>query len=377
MKILIHALGATKGGAMRHLTNFLPELGKQDAKREYVVLVRDSFPDLKLAENIHLDRITKSRASGWIARIIGDLIQLPRRLTKEKFSAVVSLTNFGPIWSPVPHILFQRNPLYYCSYYLSIIRGREKAETILRRQLAIESMKRADLIVTPSNAMAEMIRETCPQVRSQKFRTLYHGYNKENLNKEPLNGEISDIFKYSGYKILYPTHPAPHKGFEILFEAMALLKQNRHDFALFLTTQREEWPRVVIEYERQIKKMNIENHVVFLGSVRQSQIGALYQLCDLMVYPSLCESFGFSMVEALHANLPIIAADTPVNREICGGRAIFYPPFDAQRLAELLIDFFSCDQKNSDRQSSKIQDSFDWSWQRYVKEFLSILEGYT
>lgn len=38
MKILIHALGATMGGAMRHLSGFLPELGRQDQSNEYVVM---------------------------------------------------------------------------------------------------------------------------------------------------------------------------------------------------------------------------------------------------------------------------------------------------------------------------------------------------
>ena len=54
---LIHALGANMGGAMRHLTNFLPELGRQDATRESVVLAREPVPSLDVAANIRLERV--------------------------------------------------------------------------------------------------------------------------------------------------------------------------------------------------------------------------------------------------------------------------------------------------------------------------------
>ena len=97
MKILIHALGANMGGAMRHLTSFLPELGVRDPNREYVVLVRESFPVLKVAENIRLIRVSDRASSGWMKRIVGDVFELPQKLKREKFSAIVSLTNFEPI----------------------------------------------------------------------------------------------------------------------------------------------------------------------------------------------------------------------------------------------------------------------------------------
>ena len=289
MKLLIHALGVTMGGAMRHLTNFLPALAAQDTSNEYRILVRHGFPELFLPDNIRLERVPDEAASHWGRRLTLDIIQLPRKLSRERFDAIVSLTNFGPIWSPVPHIFFQRNPLYYCSHYLATVSGKEKYETLMRRWLAMASMKRAALVVTPSNAMAEMIKETCPQVRKRPFRTLYHGYSKDSLT-EPLESRYGEKLAVTGYKLLYPTHPATHKGFEILFEIVELLKAEGLDFTLFTTISREDWPQGVDEYSRMIRERGLGQHVVFMGRVPQSQMGALYERCDLMVYPSLCES---------------------------------------------------------------------------------------
>ena len=38
------------------------------------------------------------------------------------------------------------------------------------------------------------------------------------------------------------------------------------------------------------------------------------------------------------SGLPVIAADTLTNREICGPAALYYPPFDSVVLAERIVE---------------------------------------
>lgn len=373
MKILIHALGANMGGAMRHLTNFIPELGRQDKENEYVFLVRKSFPEIQSSQNIKIELTADSRASSPFARLIDDVWYLPKKIKEESFDIVVSLTNFGPVWCSVPHIFFQRNPLYYCGYYLSQIKGKQKAEIYLRRSLAVASMKRAALVVTPSDAMREMIRETCPEVKNIKFKTLYHGFEKSSLSYA-LDAKYLKLLESDGYKFLYPTHLASHKGFDILFDIIRLLKKDGMKFTLFATISKDDWPEGMRIYERRIKELDIEDCVVFMGRVPQEQMGSLYELCDLMIYPSFCESFGFSMIEALGHGLPVVAAGTDINKEICGGGALYYVPTDASAGAEAVINAVKPDvSKRILEDGIKRVDSFDWSWQRYAREFIDMV----
>lgn len=375
MKIIIHALGADMGGAIRHLTNFLPLLSLFDKNNEYYVLVRESVPTLNLSNNIKIIRVSNKLAKNWLRRIIYDVIVLPLKLRRENFSLIISLTNFGPIWANIPHIFFQRNPIYYCKYFLQNINGLEKFEIILRRRLAVESMKRAEVIVTPSNSMAEMIKLMYPFLNAKQFITLYHGFTIQ--GNEGVNDHWTDVLaKETRIKILYPTHPAPHKGFEVLFEALSKLKRNTSNFVLYTTIEYKDWPKVVGKYEEQIKQLGIKENVIFTGRIPQDQMTVFYKNCDLMVYPSLCESFGFSMVEAMGYGLPIVAADTEVNKEICKDAAIYYSAFDpddaANKMFESLSEPVREDLKNKAIERIK---SFDWSWERYVKEFLTIVES--
>ena len=76
--------------------------------------------------------------------------------------------------------------------------------------------------------------------------------------------------------------------------------------------------------------------MVVLGRIPTNSTSHLYDRCDILVFPSLCETFGWPIIEAMSRNLPIIAADTALNREMAGGAALYYSPFDAHAAAEAI-----------------------------------------
>ncbi|RJO72584.1 MAG: glycosyltransferase family 1 protein [Myxococcales bacterium] len=366
------------GGALRHLSGFLPELGRIDGSNEYIVFIRESLPFSSSYGNIKFITMKDKAAGSWFSRVGNDVFILPGKLKKEGYSCLVSMTNFGPIWSSVPHVFFQTNAIYYWPYYLKRVNGRLKIENILRRKLALASMMRAELIVTPSQAMADMIRDMCPETASRPFKVLYHGFSRDSL-QDSLDTKFDNLFSNrEGFRLLYPTHPAPHKGFDVLFDALAELRNKGVEFTFYTTVSRDDWPDEVRRYERQVADLDLKDRVVFLGRVTQGQMGSLYPRCDLMIYPSLCESFGFSMIEAMGYGLPIVAADTAVNREICGGGAIYYPPLDPKSAAAAICEALKPDVNRKLLEAGKNRvDGFDWSWRRYSREFVDMIENVT
>lgn len=363
---------------MRHLTNFLPELGKVDPDREYVVLVRESFPAIKLEKNIRLERVPEHESSSWLRRIVSDVVEIPRRIRRENFSAIVSLTNFGPIWSPVPHVYFQRNPVYYCPYYLDNIGVRLRLETVLRRKLAVASMMRADVIVTPSQTMGEMIKKLCPETEGRNFKTLYHGFEAgHSAGDAP--AQFQEHAAGGGPILFFPSHLGEYKGYRLLFDAIRLLKNRFPQIRLILTIGAEDGEKLFRSYQAHVRRLDIAENVVMIGRVPQDAIWGFYRHSDMMVYPSLCESFGFSMLEAMGEGLPIVAADTGINREICGAAAQYFSPLSptdcAARVGALLDDVAARNAMRA-RGAQRVAE-FDWGWRRYATEFKSILDGVT
>jgi len=375
MRILLNSLGANMGGTVRHLRGFLPALERHDSENEYLLLIRDSLPNFGSYENIDIVRIPKSVASGTVSRFFLDNLAIPGFAKLSSVDAIVSLVNFGPLYSPVPHIVFQRNALYFFDDYDRVqYSRRQQLEHTARRKLCVEIVKSADVAVTPTGAMAERMKDTCSGVRDERFRTLYHGFEATAYNA-PLEDRFVRQLDRKAHTLLYPTHAKPHKGFEVLFESLAKLRTKRTDFQCCLTITRDDWPAGWDYLNDLVDQHEIDEFVSLIGRVPQDQMGALYETSDLMVYPSLCESFGFSMIEALQHQLPVVAAGTRVNREMCGDGALYYPPFDAERAAEQIDDALEPSQQRTLIEGGHRRvNELDWGWARYAREFLQIVD---
>ena len=64
-----------------------------------------------------------------------------------------------------------------------------------------------------------------------------------------------------------------------------------------------------------------------------------------MVFPSYIEGYGLPIIEAFVREVPVIAADTAINREIAGERAVFFEQDNSAELARIVSDFLDDEDK--------------------------------
>jgi glycosyltransferase involved in cell wall biosynthesis len=115
------------------------------------------------------------------------------------------------------------------------------------------------------------------------------------------------------------------KGHAHLLEAAALVP----DALFLLAGDGPERARL----EGRARQLGIEGRVRFLGQRRD--IPELLAICDLFVLPSLYEGLPLSLLEAMAAGKPVIAAAIPGNDEIIidGKTGLLVPPGSAADLA--------------------------------------------
>ncbi len=89
------------------------------------------------------------------------------------------------------------------------------------------------------------------------------------------------------------------------------------------------------ELEASVKAAGIP--AVFVG--HQSNMESLLRLCTLAVVPSRQEAFGRILIEAMAAEIPVIATKVGGIPEVCqdGRTALLVPPEDSQALAGAII----------------------------------------
>lgn len=73
---------------------------------------------------------------------------------------------------------------------------------------------------------------------------------------------------------------------------------------------------------------------ICLKNIDERKLNLLYNACDLLLSPSRDEGFGFPVVEAMTAGLPVVASDIEVYNEITDGHAILVDTSDVQYIRE-------------------------------------------
>lgn len=78
----------------------------------------------------------------------------------------------------------------------------------------------------------------------------------------------------------------------------------------------------------------LRDGVLCLGYVPEEQLRWLYLHARLALFPSRYEGFGLPVLEAMAYEVPLVASDIPVLREVAGDGALLVPPDEPEALAD-------------------------------------------
>ena len=125
------------------------------------------------------------------------------------------------------------------------------------------------------------------------------------------------------------------------------IQKNLHRLLDALVILRREFPRINLriaggavdaDYARTLRRTVAERdlggHVRFLGYVPARDLADLYRRCALFVFPSLVETFGNPLVEAMASGAPIVSSDAAAMPEVLDDAALFFDPGDTPEMAE-------------------------------------------
>lgn len=112
---------------------------------------------------------------------------------------------------------------------------------------------------------------------------------------------------FNGYNIaLFVGRVEPLKGIDRLFMAMPSLNRER-EFRLVVVGGNDEREPEVERLQNLSRDLNIQDSVVFVGTVKQEDLPLYYSAADVCVVPSYYESFGLVALESLACGTPVVA----------------------------------------------------------------------
>ena len=172
------------------------------------------------------------------------------------------------------------------------------------------------------------INEEDYEIAKRKLKTkkitLVHGvgvdfskFNFEMSEEEKIALKENLGLRKNDYIIIYPAELSKRKNQEMLLKAIDLLKKDNYKNIRVLLPGIDSMNG---KYEKIAKRLNIEKDIRFLGY--RNDIPKLMKISDLAVSTSKQEGLPVNIIEAMMANLPIIATDCRGNRDLVGEKNI-------------------------------------------------------
>lgn len=134
----------------------------------------------------------------------------------------------------------------------------------------------------------------------------------------------------------------PRKNLAHLVGAFGILARSHPDLRLVIAG-RDGPARPAVDTAMARLPPEIRERVVLAGHVDDAGRRALLDTARVLAYPSIYEGFGFPLLEAMSASLPVVAARAGSIPEVAGDAALLVEPTDERGLAEALDRVLSDD----------------------------------
>lgn len=352
MRVAINALSARSGAGVSMLESILPYLARIDEKNQYVVFYAPAQKGLSGAipeqfQKIAIQYVPRNP----YARMLWEQLIFPFYLWRQRIDILYSVGNITSIFAPCKIVLLVENANPYSLIDLPWPL-KERTRLTLLRLLGWLSVRRAAQIRFVSQNSLDMIMPRL-KVAREKCVVIPHGVSFDNLR---LDNSIIRADQSSNHPIIQSSNHqspylltiganGPHRNTLRLLKAFSILvRKYGYDGSLVAVgnTGSRVWRETL---NKLVQELGLRGQVVFIGEVPHNEISSYFKGAEALVFPSLEETFGIPLLEAMVAGVPIAASDCDLDpthhgkcfnpfREICADAAQYFNPFDPEDMAQ-------------------------------------------
>jgi glycosyltransferase involved in cell wall biosynthesis len=187
------------------------------------------------------------------------------------------------------------------------------------------AIERADAIIAISESTRKDLLAIYPEL-TQRVHVIHHGADHLAFSKNLRANSNHPEFGTKGYALFVGAR-STYKNFGMLMESML-----EPDWPENLDLKVAGAPFTCAEVLA-LKYRGLERRVVDCGRAMDSTLEELYAGASVFIFPSMFEGFGFPLLEAQAAGIPVAASDIAIFHEVGGKAFEHFQPLDPSSIA--------------------------------------------
>lgn len=361
VRVLINAIHAHSGGGVTYLRHLLPELAKDPELDLHLCCHAGQRAHLPLPETgvtVHAERF----AEGFLGRLVWEQLSLPGLARRIGAQVVFSPANFGPLFGP-PAVILLRNAL--------AVGENEKrfAKRVYWWALGVMtrlSIRRARGTIAVSAYARDALTAGLPGRLREATAVVPHGVAPRFA--PPVDGAQREDFLLCVGDIYI------QKNLHGMLRALALLRGDYPDLRLKVAGRPVD-ADYATAMRREAADHGVADAVEWLGPVAPDDLVDLYRRCRLFVFPSLVETFGNPLVEAMACGAPVVASNTAAMPEVAGEAAVYFDPHDPPAMATAIGGVLSDPARLADLSERSGERAAAFSWETTAARTAAVLKA--
>ena len=324
----VNPLGIASDTMGAYIYNVLLYLQRSNEENEYFL-----YSNIPLARELELDARFHMRIENSGGHLKWLLTTLPKRMAEDKLDV---------FWQPsfilprsargVKTVITVHDMAAYAYGYSS-----PKAN-ITHKLLLKPSCKRAQKVIAISQACKEDIVRYMG-IDPGKIQVVYNGIKMFDDAPIPVETAEACMQKYGIRKedyLLFVGTLSPRKNDRVIVEGYFAYRKRGGTKKLVLAGNIAEKSLPVKEM---IQQSAYRDDIILTGYISETEKKILYYQAAMLLYPSRLEGFGFPLLEAMQARIPVITANVSCMPEIAQDAALYLNNIDdPAELAERIFD---------------------------------------
>ena len=367
-KVAIDASSASSGGAIRYLSQICPALAQVAPGNSYFLLNR-SAQQSKLPElpsNFQWVQIPDWTAS-LPRRVFWLQVELPRILKRIGADVLFAASDVSTLRPPCPMVIMVHNFNPFSPSRRDIWSLSQLARIALHRWLIRKSAQNAARVVFVSQWSSQEIN---PQlgISADSICVIYHGVD------QGFSPSVQKTQSHSSRFILAVSEVLEHKNLRRMAEAYCNLTQLLNNDIRLVIAGPIGSTADKNSLEQILARKGLLDRVTFTGFIGKSELANLYRQAELLIFPSLVETFGLPLIEAMASGLPVVSSNATAMPEICQEAALYFDPLNISEMTQSMQRVLTEVDLRDELIYQGLKRASNFSWESTARSLLCNLE---
>jgi len=285
-------------------------------------------------------------------------------------------SNTAPVNCSIPLVTTLHDIIYMESSYLKILAGSatpyQKFGNVYRKLVVPRVVKKSSKIITVSHFEKNRIGDFFGLKNDNRLTAVYNGVSS---HFKPVTDiaelkRVKEKYQLPDRYFFFLGNTDPKKNTKGTLKAFSdFLKQTGSDHKLvMLDYDKTELEKILHE----IGDKSLIDKIVLTGYVINTDLPAIYCQSEIFLYPSLRESFGIPMLEAMACGVPVITSNTSSMPEVAGDAAIIVDPFKPEAITAAMVSLCNDTAVKERLVQSGFAQAAKFSWQAMAQDVLKI-----